>query len=233
MAGDRGRGLAIAGALAAVFALLLAIGAAGNGLRGNSYLGGLGLLVLGLAAGAVALAVWLSQKRIELLFRKKDPDAAIAYYEAAGVRARARGARHAEFATACHVALAATVYGRFAEARSRLNGGEWIDAPEYFQQRRATILGLAEVMAGSRYALGADQSLLALAVAVASGGADGVVLKRVQKAAFRGSGPLPAVCAWAVSRECVRRGQPKEAGEFLRRARECVAGFPVQGFDTV
>ncbi len=222
------------GIAAGLFASILIAGLAGNVARGNYLavpaIGG----ALVFAAGAVWLGVWLNQRRIQLMFRRPTPDRLLEHYHAALIQARARKIPHADAATAQLCALAATVYGQYDLARQELAAADWDSAPTMYQGHRRDLLALIALLGKADVATARELAMtvppekppiLHNAVLVAIGEADAGAILRVERAAARNMGAIPAVCAWALSLYAERSGQADAAERYRVRAREAAPHF--------
>ena len=229
------------GIAAGLFAAVMIAGVVGNMARGNYLAGpavGLSLVFAGLL---IWLGIWLNQRRIQIMFRRPTPDRLIEHYHAALLHARARKIPHADAAAAHLGALAATVYGQFDRAREELDGVDWDAAPAMYRGHRLHMLALivllekhdnAEAVRLANEALALEQTdpagglpTLHSAILVAAGEGDVDAIKRIQRAANRNIGAIPAVCAWALSLYCGRNGQPSEAAGYRARALEAAPHF--------
>ncbi len=229
------------GVAAGLFASILLTGVLGNVVHGNYLAIPLVGCILVLAFGVMWLGVWLNRQRIQLMFRKPTPDMIIEHYNTALLQARARKIPHAEAATAHLSALAAAVYGQYDRARAELGKVNWAQEPPMYRGHRLHMLALIALlekqdaegalrMAAEARALEQSDRAGALpildgVIRVAAGEGDAETVNRIQKAAARGSGGMPAVCAWALSLYCERNGQATEAAAYRERALEAAPHF--------
>lgn len=229
---------AVAGAM---FTALMLAGVVGNVVRGNYMAVPLVGSALLLAVAVIWFGIWLNQRRIQMMFRHPTPDRLIENYHATLLHARARKIPNAEAVAAYLSALAATVYGQFDRAREELDVVDWRKAPPMYQGHRLHLLALVALLekrdptAARRLAAEARElekadaagglPVLDGAIRVATGEGDEETMGRTRRAAGRGVGAMPAVCAWALSLHLESAGQPAEAGRYRDRARDAAPYF--------
>lgn len=229
------------GAAGGLFAAIMLTGVLGNVVHGNYRAIPLVLCILVLAGLVIWIGVWLNRQRIQLMFRKPTPDQLIGHYHATLLQARARKIPHAEAAAAHLSALAAVIYGQYDRAREELDGVEWEKETPVYRGHRLHMLALIELLenrdaatalrlASEARALESTDTagglpILDGAILVAAGEGDSAAIKRIQKAAARSVGAMPALCAWALSLYCERNGQAAEAEIYRKRALEAAPHF--------
>ena len=193
------------------------------------------------AGVAIWLGIWLNHRRMQIMFRNPTPDKLIESYHATLLRARARKIPHADAATAQLSALAATVYGQFDRARDELDAVDWEKAPAMYQGHRLDVLALIALLekhdqsgalrlvreSGALERTGAAGAppILHNAILVATGECDAETVQRVEKAANRKVGALPAVSAWALAMRADLSGHAVEAGRYRDLARQAAPHF--------
>lgn len=224
-----------------MFAAVMVTGVVANVVRGNYLAIPLVCSALLLAVAVVWAGIWLNRRRIQLMFRNPTPDRLIESYHATLLQARARKIPNADAAAAHLSALAATVYGQFDRAREELAAVDWEDTPAMYRRNRLYTLGLIALLekhdeagalrmaAEARALEGSDpaeaRSILADVIQVATGECDAESVKRTERAAARKVGALPALSAWALSRQFDRAGQQAEAAQYRGQAREAAPHF--------
>ena len=225
---------ALIGLAAGLFASIMLTGVVGNAAHGNYLAIPLILLALVFAVGAIWLGIWLNSRRIQLMYRRPTPDKLIDHYHAACVQAKARRIPNSDAAAAHLSALAATIYGQYDRARQELAAVDWDETPALFRGHRLDILALIALfekrdVAKARQLEQGNPSdttpILRGAIQVAIGDADAATIKRIERAATRGTGAIPAVCAWALSLYADRSGQPEAVGRYTDVAREAAPHF--------
>jgi hypothetical protein len=232
---------ALIGLAAGLFAAVMVAGVAGNVARGNYMAVPVIFSALILAFLFIWLGVWLNQRRIQIMFRRPTPDRLIEHYHATLLQARARKIPNADAVAAHLSALAAVIYGQYDRAREELAAVDWDKAPAMYQGHRLHILALIallekrDTVAAIRLASEAEAleatdragglPILHSAVLVAAGGGDPDAVKRLQRAAGRGTGAIPGLCAWALALYFERAGQPAEAARYRERVKEAIPNF--------
>lgn len=226
---------------AGLFAAVMLTGVLGNVMHGNYMVVPLVAAVLLLTFLVVWAGTSMNRHRVQLMFRKPTPDQVIDHYHASLLQARARKIPHAEAATAHLSALAAAVYGEYDRARRELATVEWEKEPPVYRGHRLHLLALLALLekqdpasalrlaAEARALEAADSAgglpILDGAIMVAAGEGSPEDIKRIQRAASRQAGAMPALCAWALSLYCERNGQEAEAAEYRRRTLEAAPHF--------
>ena len=222
-------------------------GVAGNVVRGNFMAIPLVLSALVLGVAVIWLGIWLNQRRIQIMFRQPTPERLIENYRATLLHARARKIPNAEAVASYLSALAATIYGQFDRAREELALVDWAKVPPMYQGHRLHLLALIALLekrdtSGARQLAAEARELektdaagglpvLDGAILVAIGENDNddndgnAALQRTRRAANRGVGAMPALCAWALSLHFERSEQPAEAARYRERAREAAPHF--------
>jgi hypothetical protein len=233
------------GVAAGLFAALMLAGIGGNVARGNYMAIPLILSALVLAFLVIWLAVWLNQRRIQIMFRRPTPDRLIEHYHATLLQASARKIPNADAVAAHLSALAATIYGQYDRARDELAAVDWEKAPAMYQGHRLHMLALIALLekrdsaaalrlaAEARALEGSDPAgglpILHDAIVMAAGEGDADAVERLRRAAGRGTGAMAGLCAWALMLYFERRGQSavgrEDAARYRERAREAIPHF--------